>query len=72
MITFIFAVIFLLSTPGPGVLSAAGVGAGFGMRAGLRFVSGLFIGQAIVFFAVAFGLATLVLATPWLRIFLMA
>ena len=72
MITFIFAVIFLLSTPGPGVLSAAGVGAGFGMRAGLRFVSGLFIGQAIVFFSVAFGLATLVLATPWLRIFLMA
>lgn len=72
MITFIFAVIFLLSTPGPGVLSAAGVGAGFGMRAGLLFVSGLFIGQAIVFFAVAFGLATLVLATPWLRIFLMA
>ena len=72
MITFIFAVIFLLSTPGPGVLSAAGVGAGFGMRAGLRFVSGLFIGQAIVFFAVAFGLATLVLTTPWLRIFLMA
>ena len=72
MITFIFTVIFLLSTPGPGVLSAAGVGAGFGMRAGLRFVSGLFIGQAIVFFAVAFGLATLVLATPWLRIFLMA
>ena len=71
MITFIFAVIFLLSTPGPGVLSAAGVGAGFGMRAGLRFVSGLFIGQAIVFFSVAFGLATLVLATPWLRIFLM-
>ena len=53
-------------------MSAAGVGAGFGMRAGLRFVSGLFIGQAIVFFAVAFGLATLVLATPWLRIFLMA
>jgi len=72
MITFIFAVIFLLSTPGPGVLSAAGVGAGFGMRAGLRFVSGLFIGQAIVFCAVAFGLATLFLATPWLRIFLMA
>lgn len=72
MITFIFAVIFLLSTPGPGVLSAAGVGAGFGMRAGLLFILGLFIGQAIVFFAVAFGLATLVLATPWLRIFLMA
>ena len=72
MITFIFAVIFLLSTPGPGVLSAAGVGAGFGMRAGLRFVLGLFIGQAIVFFSVAFGLATLVLATPWLRIFFMA
>jgi len=35
MIVFFLAVLFLLITPGPGVLSTAGVGAAFGFRAGL-------------------------------------
>ncbi|MGB0853473.1 MAG: LysE family translocator, partial [Pikeienuella sp.] len=36
MLTFAAAVFFLLITPGPGVLSLAGVGASFGYRAGAR------------------------------------
>ena len=72
MITFALAIVLMLSTPGPGVLSAAGVGAGFGPRAGLRYVAGLCIGQALVFAVVAAGLSTFVLATPWLRLTLMA
>ena len=72
MITFVLAIALMLSTPGPGVLSAAGVGAGFGLRAGLRYVAGLCIGQALVFAAVAAGLSTFVLATTWLRLTLMA
>ena len=72
MITFVLAIVLMLSTPGPGVLSAAGVGAGFGPRAGLRYVAGLCIGQALVFAAVAAGLSAFVLATPWLRLTLMA
>ena len=72
MITFALAIVLMLATPGPGVLSAAGVGAGFGAAAGLRYVAGLCIGQALVYAAVAAGLSAFVLDTPSLRITLMA
>jgi threonine/homoserine/homoserine lactone efflux protein len=71
MITFSLAIVLMLATPGPGVLSAAGVSAGFGAAAGLRYVAGLCIGQALVYTAVAAGLSAFVLDTPWLRITLM-
>ena len=71
MLTFAAAVFFLIITPGPGVLSAAGVGAAYGFRAGLRYVAGLCIGQLIVIAAVMTGLATLVLANPVLRTILL-
>lgn len=67
MLTFAAAVFFLIATPGPGVLSAAGVGAAYGMRAGLRYVLGLFIGNNLVILAVITGLAGLVLANPLIR-----
>ncbi|MEP1200097.1 MULTISPECIES: LysE family translocator [unclassified Tateyamaria] len=67
MLTFAAAVFFLIITPGPGVLSAAGVGAAYGMRSGLRYVLGLFIGNNLVILAVVSGLAALVLANPLVR-----
>lgn len=67
MLTFAVAVFFLILTPGPGVLSAAGVGAAFGMRSGLRYVTGLFLGNNLVIAAVVSGLAALILANPGLR-----
>jgi threonine/homoserine/homoserine lactone efflux protein len=72
VITFAFAVLFLIITPGPGVLSTAGVGAGFGFRTGLRYVMGLFIGTNLVAFGVITGLAAIVLSVPVLRWLLMA
>jgi threonine/homoserine/homoserine lactone efflux protein len=72
MITFAAAVFFLIITPGPGVLSAAGVGAAYGMRSGLNYVTGLFIGNNLVILAVISGLAAVVLAVPWVRIVLFA
>ncbi len=71
MIIFITAVFFLLITPGPGVLSTAGVGSAFGARAGYRYVLGLFIGTNMVALAVVTGLAALVLAQPAIRTVLM-
>ncbi|GGX44851.1 threonine transporter RhtB [Tateyamaria omphalii] len=62
MLTFAAAVFFLIITPGPGVLSAAGVGAAYGVRSGLRYVLGLFIGNNLVILAVVTGLAALILA----------
>ena len=67
MIAFGLAVFLLLVTPGPGVLSLASVGAAFGFRAGIVYLSGLFIGNNLVCFAVISGLATVMLANPLIR-----
>jgi threonine/homoserine/homoserine lactone efflux protein len=67
LLTFAAAVFFLIVTPGPGVLSTAGVGAGYGFRAGFRYVAGLCIGTNLVGLAVITGLAALVLAEPRIR-----
>jgi threonine/homoserine/homoserine lactone efflux protein len=72
MLGFAAAVFFLIITPGPGVLSTAGVGAGFGFRAGARYVTGLFLGNNLVAVMVVSGLAALVLADPRIRIVLFA
>ena len=48
MLAFAVAAFLLLITPGPGVLSAAGVGAGFGVRPGLIYVVGLCLGANLV------------------------
>ena len=71
MIAFGMAVFLLLVTPGPGVLSLASVGAAFGFRAGIGYLSGLFIGNNLVCFAVISGLATVMLANPVVRFLLL-
>ena len=71
MLAFIAAVILLLVTPGPGVLSTAGVGAAFGFRAGLHYVAGLCLGTNLVALIVVSGLAAVILAIDWARFALM-
>lgn len=67
MLTFALAVFFLIITPGPGVLSLAGVGAAFGFRHGSRYLAGLFVGTNLVSLAVITGLAAVMLADPRVR-----
>lgn len=67
MLTFALAVLFLVGTPGPGVLSLAGVGAAYGYRDGIRYMIGLFFGNLAVALAVLTGLAAVMLAVPALR-----
>jgi len=71
MIEFVIAVFFLLITPGPGVLTTAGIGAAFGFRAGFRFLAGLCLGGFINMMIVLSGLAAVVLAVPSLRLVLL-
>ena len=71
MFTFALAVILLVGTPGPGVLSAAAVGAAYGFKAGSRYITGLFIGNALVGLIVILGIAALLLANPYLRYILL-
>ena len=72
MLIFAAAVFFLIITPGPGVLSTAGVGSAFGFRPGARYVLGLFIGTNMVALAVVSGLAAMILADARIRTLLFA
>lgn len=72
MLTFASAVLFLIITPGPGVLTTAGFGAAYGFRASLRYVLGLFLGTNLVMLAVITGLSAVVLSIPVLRVVLLA
>jgi threonine/homoserine/homoserine lactone efflux protein len=72
VLTFAAAVVLLIITPGPGVLSTAGVGAAYGFRPGLRYVMGLFAGTNMVLAAVITGLAAILMGVPVLRTVLMA
>ena len=67
MLPFLGAVFFLLITPGPGVLSTAGVSAAFGPQPAYRYLFGLFIGTNLVALAVVTGVASLMLAHPIVR-----
>jgi len=68
MLAFAVAVLFLIITPGPGVLSTAGVGAAYGSRPALAYVAGLWAGNNLVALIVISGLAAAALAVPWLRL----
>lgn len=73
MLSFALACFFLFITPGPGVLSLAGVGAAYGYRDAVRYFAGLFVGNNMVAAAVISGLAAIMLSNPALRtIFLFA
>ena len=72
MLAFAFAALLLLITPGPEVMSLAGVGAAFGTRPGLAYMSGLCLGTNLVVVVVVAGYAALLLATPYIRAALMA
>lgn len=67
MIEFAIAFFFLILSPGPGVLSTAGVGSAFGYRPGARYLFGLFLGTNAVALAVITGVAAVVVASPTIR-----
>jgi len=55
MITYIIISFLMMVTPGPGVLSLAGVGAGFGWKVGMMYLIGLFFGTNGVALLVVLG-----------------
>ena len=71
MLVFATVSFLMFVTPGPGVLSLAGVGAAFGWRRGLLYMAGLFLGHVIVSVAVITGLAAILLAEPVVRTILL-
>lgn len=67
MFHFALAVLLLIITPGPGVMSTAGVGSAFGYRAGLIYVIGLFIGTNVVCLMIITGLTAILFSIPEVR-----
>jgi len=70
--TFVAAVIFLIVTPGPGVLSVAGNGSAYGFRAGIAYLVGVVLGSLLVMGAVASGVAATLFSVPYVREVLLA
>ena len=68
MLAFTLTVLLLIVTPGPGVLSVAGVGSAYGARAGVLYIAGLCVGNSSVGLAVVTGLAAILLADERVRI----
>lgn len=67
MLSFTLAVLFLIITPGPAVLTAAGFGASYGFRRSIGYVIGLLVGANLIMLLVITGLSAIVLSAPWLR-----
>ena len=67
MYIFALAVFLLIVSPGPGVLSLAGVGVAFGWHHGMRYLFGLFVGNNLICFAVISGFLTVFLKNPLVR-----
>ena len=67
MLAFAISLFLLVVTPGPAVLSLAGIGSAFGYRAGIRYLGGLVIGYHFVILTVVSGLASILIAAPWMR-----
>jgi threonine/homoserine/homoserine lactone efflux protein len=62
----------VMGSPGPSTMSVTAVGAAFGLRRSLRYMSGLVLGTVAVLIAVATGLFALLLSVPRLAPLLLA
>ena len=71
MFVFALAVLLLMLTPGPAILMIINIGVNFGFRKGIPFVIGVITGANMVAISVIFGLATIVLNYPILRLVLL-
>ena len=71
MYIFLLSVFLLVVTPGPAVLTLAGIGTSYGYKAGLRFLAGLICAWNIVILVVVSGLSSIVLAIPSARLVLL-
>ncbi|KAF7765099.1 hypothetical protein PCIT_b1244 [Pseudoalteromonas citrea] len=64
VISLVLTTALLLGSPGPAPLALAGVGASFGFKGGMGFLTGILAGLLVVIFAVAAGLGALLAAYP--------
>lgn len=64
ILTLLLASLVIMGSPGPSTISATAVGAAYGFRRSLGYVSGLIAGTVIVLLAVAAGVVAILLSVP--------
>lgn len=64
VLTLILASVVIMGSPGPSTMSATAVAAAYGFRRSLMYACGLILGTTAVLFAVAVGVATILLSIP--------
>ena len=67
MLAFTIAIFLMIITPGPGVLSLAATGSGFGWKTGTLYLVGLFIGTNTVLVLVVTGFKGFLFEIPWVE-----
>jgi threonine/homoserine/homoserine lactone efflux protein len=71
-LTLILASLVVMGSPGPSTISVTAVGAAYGLRRSLGYVTGLILGTATVLLAVATGVMSILLSVPRLAPLLLA
>jgi threonine/homoserine/homoserine lactone efflux protein len=64
VLSLILGALVVMGSPGPSTISATAVGAAFGLRRSLPYVTGLIVGTTVVLLAVALGAIALILVLP--------
>lgn len=64
ILALLLASIVIMGSPGPSTMSATAVGAAYGFRRSLVYVSGLILGTTTVLLAVAIGVVAILLSIP--------
>jgi threonine/homoserine/homoserine lactone efflux protein len=64
MLTLLLASLVIMGSPGPSTISATAMGAAYGFRRALAYVSGLIAGTVAVLLAVAAGVVAVLLSVP--------
>src|SRR5688500_973299 len=64
LLSLIVASLIVMGSPGPSTISITAVGAAFGLRRSLGYLSGLVVGTIAVLLAVATGVVAVLLAVP--------
>ena len=72
LLSLIVASLIVMGSPGPSTISVTAIGAAFGLRRSLGYLSGLIAGTLAVLVAVAAGVVSLLLAAPRLAPVLLA
>ena len=72
LVSLILASLVVMGSPGPSTMSATAVGAAFGFRRSLAYLTGLILGTTAVLIAVAAGVVSMLMSVPRLAPVLVA